>query len=235
MIAPYTVGIVIPAGGRGTRFGADSPKQYLLLDGVPIIVRTLRTALNVSNVCAIVIAVQTEEIVTVRSLLQEYGCADSRITVVEGGAQRLESVAKGLAHPTLSHADVVLIHDAVRPLASAGLFDRVAESARVRGAVIPSVAVTDTLKKIDIDGVVIETIDRSLIRRAQTPQGFTGELIRHVYADAARSGSAATDCASLCEQAGIAVHTVDGEESNIKITTPFDLALASLLLAQKSI
>jgi len=230
MNASYRVGVVIPAGGRGTRFGTDVPKQYLELRGIPILVRTVQTALLADGLCSLVIAVQSQELDHVHSLLRMHGCTDSRIHITEGGAERHLSVARGLAHPSLDNAEVVLIHDAVRPLASVALFNTVAQSARIHGAAIPVIAVTDTLKRVDLTGIIIETVDRSSMRRAQTPQGFSREQIRAIYASAIERDMGATDCSSLCEQAGIDVHTVSGEEHNIKITTPFDRALASLLL-----
>lgn len=230
MSASYCVGVVIPAGGRGTRFGADIPKQYLELSGVPIIVRSVQTALLVDGLYSLVIAVQPEEIEHVRTLLQTHHCSDSRVHVTAGGAERHLSVAKGLMHPSLDEVDVVLIHDAVRPLASVGLFNEVGRAAHMHGAAIPVISVTDTLKRVDDRGVVIETVDRSSMRRAQTPQGFTRERIRAIYATAIERGVSATDCSSLCEQSGVEVYAVGGEEHNIKITTPFDRALASLLL-----
>ncbi len=233
MSASSRVGVVIPAGGRGTRFGTDIPKQYLELRGIPILVRTVQTALMVDGLCSLVLAVQCEEIDIVHGLLRTNGCSDSRIHITEGGAERHLSVARGLAHPSLDEADVVLIHDAVRPLASIALYNTVAQAARTHGAAIPVIAVTDTLKRVDDLSVIIETVDRSSMRRAQTPQGFTRDQIRAIYASAIERGIGATDCSSLCEQAGIAVHAVSGEEHNIKITTPFDRALASLLLDTK--
>jgi 2-C-methyl-D-erythritol 4-phosphate cytidylyltransferase len=230
MSALYRVGVVIPAGGRGTRFGADIPKQYLELCGIPILVRSVQTALLVDGLCSLVIAVQPAEIEHVRTLLSTHQCSDSRVHVTAGGAERHLSVAKGLMHPSLDEANIVLIHDAVRPLASVALFNAVAHAAHMHGAAIPVISVTDTLKRVDDGGVVIETVDRSSMRRAQTPQGFTQERIRAIYATAIERGISATDCSSLCEQADVVVHTIVGEEHNIKITTPFDRALASLLL-----
>lgn len=230
MSATYSVGIVIPAGGRGKRFGAQTPKQFLDLLGTPIIVRSIRTALAASNVTSVVISVQAESREELMALLHEHDCQDPRLALVDGGAERHHSVARGLAHSSMEGVDVILIHDAVRPLASVALFDRVAQAAMTHGAVIPVIAVPDTLKRVSPDGVVVSTIDRSEIRRAQTPQGFFGPLIRAIYADAMERERAATDCASLCEQSGVEVHVVDGEESNIKVTTPFDLQIASTLL-----
>lgn len=230
MNATYSVGIVIPAGGRGTRFGGDIPKQYVDLGGLPIIVRTVRTALAADHVRALIIAVRREEIGQLRSLLEAHGCTDERIDIIEGGAERHQSVAKGLAHPLLEGADVILVHDAVRPLASIALFNEVAMAAHAHGAAIPAIPIADTLKRVNARDIIIETVDRASIRRAQTPQGFSGELIRSVYAEAMDRDLAATDCASLAEQADVPVLIIPGEERNIKITTAFDLALASLLL-----
>lgn len=226
----YSVGVVIPAGGRGTRFGTDIPKQYHELCGIPILVRTLQTALLVDGLCSIVLAIQPEENDNVHALLSAHNCADPRIHITDGGAERHLSVARGLVHPSLDDADVILIHDAVRPLASDALFNSVAQAAHRYGAAIPIIPVTDTLKQVDSNGVIIQTVDRTSMRRAQTPQGFSRECVRGVYASAIEHGISATDCSSLCERAGIAVHTITGEEYNIKITTPHDRALASLLL-----
>jgi 2-C-methyl-D-erythritol 4-phosphate cytidylyltransferase len=230
MSASYSVGIVIPAGGRGTRFGAQIPKQFLDLLGTPIIVRSVRAALAASNVTCVVISVQQESREELMAILREHDCQDPRLVLVDGGVERHHSVARGLEHPSMESLDVILIHDAVRPLASVALFDRVAQAAMTHGAVIPVIAVPDTLKRITPDGVVVATIDRSEIRRAQTPQGFFGPLIRAVYSDAMERERAATDCASLCEQAGVGVHVVEGEETNIKVTTPFDLQIACTVM-----
>lgn len=234
MSTSLRVGVVIPSGGRGTRFGGEQPKQYLLVDGVPILIRSLRTALAASGVTHVIVAMQPEEFPTVQEMLETYHCTDARIVFVEGGSERVYSVARGLAHPSLDDVDVVLIHDAVRPFATVDLFDRIALAASEQGAVIPVLAVTDTLKRVDSSGCIVETIDRSQIRRAQTPQGFRSSLIRDVYANAIARNVVGTDCASLCEVAGFTVHTVSGEEQNIKITTPFDLALGVFLLDRGS-
>ncbi|MFM8770573.1 MAG: 2-C-methyl-D-erythritol 4-phosphate cytidylyltransferase [Candidatus Kapaibacterium sp.] len=230
MNAPFQVGIVIPAGGRGTRFGGDTPKQYLDLAGEPIIIHTVKTALATQHVCAVVIAAQTTEFSHLSSLIEQHGIVDARLVLTEGGSERYESVAKGLTHPALDEADVILVHDAVRPLASTSLFDRVAAEAVVHGAVVPVIPVADTLKRVDSNSMIIETVDRSAMRRAQTPQGFSAAIIRNVYAEALRTGVGGTDCASLCEAGGFPVHTIQGEEHNLKITTAFDLAVAGMVL-----
>ncbi|MBU3679152.1 MAG: 2-C-methyl-D-erythritol 4-phosphate cytidylyltransferase [Candidatus Kapabacteria bacterium] len=232
MSAPYQVGIVIPAGGRGTRFGGATLKQYLDLAGEPIIVRALRTALAAKSVCAVVVAAQKTEFAHLAGLVEIHGIADPRLVLTEGGAERYESVAKGLVHPALDAADVILVHDAVRPLASTSLFDRVAAEASVHGAVVPTIPVVDTLKRIGSDGVIIETIDRSVVRRAQTPQGFRADILRRIYSEALSAGDQVTDCSSLCERAGITVHVVEGEERNIKVTSPTDMIVAEALFLQ---
>jgi len=230
MSASYSIGIVIPAGGRGRRFGGDRPKQFVELDGVAVIVRTLQTALCVACVKTVVVAAHPDEHAELASLLQQNGCADVRLFIVDGSTERHLSVGKGLSHPSLDDVDVILIHDAVRPLASVSLFERVADSAMKFDAVIPGIPVTDTLKRIDGQGIISETVDRSTIRRAQTPQGFRAALIRDVYAAAIEQQVGGTDCSTLCERVGIRVHVIEGEEQNIKVTTPPDLALASALL-----
>ena len=230
MSAPYRVGVVIPAGGRGARFGAETPKQYLELEGVPIIARTINVALSLTTVESVVIAVQPYDRQLLRQIVLDHCNDDPRVFLVDGGSERHISVGKGLAHHSLDGVDVILVHDAVRPLASSALFERVADAAHRFGAVIPGVSVTDTLKRVDQYNVVRETIDRSHIRRAQTPQGFSAPLIRDISRSAEQDSVSATDCSALCEWGGQAVHVVDGEEQNIKITTPFDLELAAILL-----
>lgn len=234
MSTPLRIGVVIPSGGRGTRFGGEQPKQYVLVEGVPILIRSLRTALAVGGVTQVVVAMQTEEFPTVREMLETHHCTDARIVLVEGGSERMYSVARALEHPSLNEVDVVLIHDAVRPFATVDLFERIAQAAHQYGAVIPTLAVPDTLKRVDTSECVVETVDRSQIRRAQTPQGFHTSLIRTVYANAIATNLVGTDCASLCEGAGLTVHIVNGEEQNIKITTPFDLSLGIFLLNRDS-
>lgn len=148
-------------------------------------------------------------------------------TVVQGGAERTDSVRAGLA--AVDAADWILVHDAARPLTPPDMIARiVAELHTGRGAVIPAVAVADTIKSIDIHGDVIGTPDRAGLRAVQTPQGFAADVLRRAYAAA---GDIATDDAALVEQIGESVHVVEGDRLAFKITTTLDMTLAEAILS----
>ncbi|SKH86758.1 Putative 2-C-methyl-D-erythritol 4-phosphate cytidylyltransferase [Mycobacteroides abscessus subsp. massiliense] len=148
-------------------------------------------------------------------------------TVVQGGAERTDSVRAGLA--AVDAADWILVHDAARPLTPPDMIARIAAELRTgRGAVIPAVAVTDTIKSIDVHGDVIGTPDRAGLRAVQTPQGFAADVLRRAYAAA---GDIATDDAALVEQIGESVHVVEGDRLAFKITTTLDMTLAEAILS----
>jgi len=223
------LGIIIPAAGRGTRFGSDLPKQYHELSGVPILARTLGSALHVPNVVSVVVAVSADD-TWFDPMLEAAGITDERLHRVDGDVERQYSIRNALGHPSFSNADVILVHDAVRPLASGDLFTRIAEAASELGAVIPVMPVTDTIKRVSADGIVHETVPRGDLRRVQTPQGFRADVLRTAYGMASEADILGTDDASLVEAAGTPVHTVDGEPWNIKITTTVDIAIAASLI-----
>ncbi|SHY19366.1 putative 2-C-methyl-D-erythritol 4-phosphate cytidylyltransferase [Mycobacteroides abscessus subsp. bolletii] len=148
-------------------------------------------------------------------------------TVVQGGAERTDSVRAGLA--AVDAADWILVHDAARPLTPPDMIARIVAELRTgRGAVIPAVAVADTIKSIDIHGDVIGTPDRAGLRAVQTPQGFAADVLRRAYAAA---GDIATDDAALVEQIGESVHVVEGDRLAFKITTTLDMTLAEAILS----
>ncbi len=148
-------------------------------------------------------------------------------TVVQGGAERTDSVRAGLA--AVDVADWILVHDAARPLTPPEMIARIVAELRTgRGAVIPAVAVTDTIKSIDVHGDVIDTPDRAGLRAVQTPQGFAADVLRRAYAAA---GDIATDDAALVEQIGESVHVVEGDRLAFKITTTLDVTLAEAILS----
>lgn len=151
------------------------------------------------------------------------------VTVVQGGAERTDSVRAGLA--AVDAADWILVHDAARPLTPPDMIARIVAELRTgRGAVIPAVAVADTIKSIDIHGDVIGTPDRAGLRAVQTPQGFAADVLRRAYAAA---GDIATDDAALVEQIGESVHVVEGDRLAFKITTTLDMTLAEAILKGK--
>lgn len=231
MSSDNNIGIVIPSGGSGTRFGSATLKQYLEIGGAPVIIHSIRTALSLLGTETVVIAAQRSQHDTLTTLIHESGLIDPRIHIVDGGSERQASVYNALQHASINTTRIVAIHDAVRPFASAGLWGSVIQAAESHGAAIPVLPVSDTVKVV-VDGVVINTIDRTSLRRAQTPQAFSTEIIRHAYNMAQSNGLLATDCASLCEQIGIRVHCVPGEDHNIKITTSFDATLADAIFVR---
>ena len=224
--------IIIPAAGSGTRFQSALPKQFHILGNDPVIVHTLRTACSVSDVGTISIGVQGD-IDNMYIRLRGWGITDARVHVYEGAEERQLTVLKGLHHWSMNSVNaegVVLVHDAVRPLATVELWERVAVAAEQYGAAIPFLPMADTVKMVS-DGVVERTLDRSRIVRVQTPQGFRIALLRSSYERAIAEGLSLTDCSSAVERSGHTVHLVTGEDVNVKVTTPYDLAMAEIVVA----
>ncbi|RPI68979.1 MAG: 2-C-methyl-D-erythritol 4-phosphate cytidylyltransferase [Ignavibacteriae bacterium] len=226
------IGVIIPAAGFGQRFGHELPKQYHLLDQAPIIVHTLRTVLGIDSVVSVVVAISPSDTMFAE-ICSTHHITDPRLHATVGGSERQHSIMNALNHPSIADVDVILVHDAVRPLASDGLFTRVALTAFEKGACVPVISVDDTIKRVEGDQVV-GTVPRADLRRVQTPQGFTPEVLRTAYEQAVANDVLGTDDASLVEGSGVLVYTVDGEPWNTKITTPFDLAVASSMLSRNS-
>lgn len=220
------VGAVIAAAGRGTRLGAAGPKVLVPLGGVPILVRAVLPFHQSTAVHEIVVVASEEALVEVRACLDRYDL--SKVTkVVVGGAERQDSVAQGLA--ALGPCDVVLVHDGARPLVEEGLIEEVVRAALEFGAVVPALPVRETLKRV-ADGQVTETVDRSGLWAAQTPQGFRADLLRAAHARARTEGLVGTDDAVLVERLGYPVRVIAGRARNLKVTTPEDLETAEALV-----
>jgi 2-C-methyl-D-erythritol 4-phosphate cytidylyltransferase/2-C-methyl-D-erythritol 2,4-cyclodiphosphate synthase len=217
------VSAIIAAGGRGERFGAPRPKQLLTLGGVPILQRSVDALLAHPGVHDLVVALPPELAAAPPGYLQQ---RHKPVVIVEGGARRQDSVARAFARVPAA-ADVVLIHDAARPLVSADLIGRTVAAAAAEGAAVAAVRATDTVKRADADGHVVETLPRDQVYLAQTPQAFRVAVLR----DALAIDADATDEATLAERAGHRVRLVAGDPSNVKITTPADLSLAERTVA----
>jgi len=240
--AAMKVFVIIPAAGLGTRMGAAlagtgplRSKQFLELDGVPILVHTIRKFAACEQVDSIWIALRKTEIETFAPTLDAAGIAKP-VHLVEGGEHRQESVGNVLDTLPAETADLVLIHDAVRPFVSPETILEVIESVQRYGAAIAGVPAIDTIKRVErrADGAVVEaTIPREQIVQAQTPQGFRYGLLMPIFNQARIEGFQGTDEASLLERAGHPVHVVMGSARNFKITTPADLQLAEFFLAQE--
>ncbi|HSZ61144.1 MAG TPA: 2-C-methyl-D-erythritol 4-phosphate cytidylyltransferase [Terriglobales bacterium] len=239
---------IIPAAGLGTRMAAPSAaqskdrtkkksptKQFKEIDGVPILVHTLRKFAEVPAVHEIIVALRKDEIAGFRTQLEkEYPeILSKRLKMVEGGEHRQDSVASALAHTPADADDVVLVHDAVRPFVTAEIINYVIDAAHKHGAAIAGWPAVDTVKQVErtADGALIKaTIPRASIVLAQTPQGFRYNILKKAFDDAIADGFLGTDEASLIERAGLPVVVVMGSARNIKITTPADMDLAEFYL-----
>jgi len=226
---------ILPAAGLGTRMAGPQPKQFLALDGVPILVHSLRAFAAVERVTAIYVAVRKPEIERVEAQVAEYGFT-ARVHVVEGGDKRQESVANALASLPAEEDDIVLVHDAVRPLIDAVTIDRTIDAVIEHGAAIVGLPAVDTIKQVERTAhgaLITATIPREFVVLAQTPQGFRYGLLRSAFAEATADGFVGTDEASVVERAGHAVAVVHGSQVNLKITQPGDLELAEFYMKQR--
>lgn len=218
---------LIVAAGRGERLGAVLPKQYLPLAGKPLLRHAVERLAGHPRVDVV-------RVVLGAGQLDHYERAMAGLALrspVEGGATRQESVRLGLESLESEAPDLVLIHDAARPLLSAALVDRVLDALGTAEAALPVLPVTDTLKRVDAGALATSGPDRGGLARAQTPQGFHFAAILRAHRAAHATGVSYTDDAAVAEAAGLAVACVPGEERNLKVTVPDDLALAGLLLA----
>jgi 2-C-methyl-D-erythritol 4-phosphate cytidylyltransferase len=231
--------VILPAAGLGTRMGhpAGTPKQFLSLGGVPILIHSLRAFAAVPAVTDIFVAVRRPEVERFKAQVAEYGFS-STVEVVEGGDTRQESVAHALALIEGSEYDIVLVHDAVRPLIDPATISRTIEGVKKHGAAIVGLPAVDTIKQVQrtADGAIVTaTIPREHIVHAQTPQGFRLHLLKQAFAEAEADGFQGTDESSIVERAGFQVAVVMGTHENLKITHPDDLDLAEFYLAQQNL
>lgn len=245
----HTILTIVVAAGSGTRMGTEIPKQFLTVDGEPIVMKTLRrmdegvakfltgcspdmdkTGGNLPNVDnhvhKLALVLPEAYIPYWRELCEKHRFGLTH-TVVAGGETRFQSVKNGLA--VASEADIVLVHDGVRPLADDGVIARVIRTAMMNGAAVPVVPVIDSLRRISGGDGHSVAVDRAEFRAVQTPQGFRGDLLREAYS--VLYDERFTDDASVVELSGLGtVALTEGSPANIKITTPADLAVAQVLL-----
>ncbi len=216
--APGRVAAIIPAAGSGVRFGSDTPKAFIELDGISLLTRS---ALAMSVVADVIVVSAPADLLQHAS--DSLASIDCEVHVVAGGSSRQDSVANALAILS-DDIQIVLIHDAARPLVPTRVSQDIVTALHSGAqAVIPVLPVVDTIKRVDELGMVIETIDRATLRRVQTPQGFTRQALAAAYSDPTHI---ATDDAGLMETLGIPVLTVLGDERSLKITTPDDFEIA---------
>jgi 2-C-methyl-D-erythritol 4-phosphate cytidylyltransferase len=226
---PRDVGAIVVAAGRGVRLGSETPKQYLPIGGVPMVLRALRPFTSHADIAQVALVLPPNDATHPPTFISAFS-ADFAISLVPGGAHRLDSVRAGLAALS-SECTVVLVHDGARPFVERRTIDAVIDYARRGEAAVPAVPLCDTLKEISPEDPtrIARTRPRARLWRAQTPQGFPRRILEEAHARAARTGHRATDDAALVEAMGLPVRLVPDFSNNIKITTPEDFALAELL------
>jgi len=225
------VHLLIPAAGMGRRMGSERNKLLLTLLGKPLLAWTLLAAEEARDISWIGIMGQIADQPDVKAILAELSLSKP-VQLILGGETRQESVYNGLqALPAA--AEWVLIHDGARCLATPQLLDRCAAALLDCPGLIAAVPVKDTIKVVNETGIIQDTPDRRQLWAAQTPQGFEVQLLKQCHNQGRNSGWEVTDDAALFERCGLPVRIVEGEETNLKVTTPVDLAIAEFILRQR--
>ena len=220
------VGVIIVAAGSGSRTGSQELKQFRWVAGKPMLLHSIQTFQARADV-AMVVCVLPREFVGDPPPWIFQSDAD-RLLLSVGGRERIESVANGL-EDLPSECEIVVIHDAARPLVTSETIGRVIDEARQGHGAVAALPVVDTLKRVESNGKVIETVDRFGLWRAQTPQAFPRKAIERAHREAREADRIATDDAALCEQIGLPVVVVRGSERAQKITEENDFALLEAL------
>jgi 2-C-methyl-D-erythritol 4-phosphate cytidylyltransferase len=219
---------IIAAGGKGSRMGGEVSKQFLLLNDIPVIIHTLRRFEQATSISDVVVVAPSDEISTFLDLASRFSVRKLS-NVVAGGGSRMESVWKGIQSIRRPAVNVVAIHDAVRPLVTSEAIDRTVAAADKSGAAILAIRAVDSIKKV-VDLEIQSTLRRSEIWHAQTPQCFHMDILKRAYANAVENKLSPTDDSELVENIGVKVSVVEGDNKNIKITLPEDIALAEIIL-----
>ncbi len=223
---PHTTAVIV-AAGSGSRMGGETNKQFILLNGVPVLAHTLRRFDEADSVSDIIVVCRADDIFTVRDMTEEFGIKKVSAVVV-GGATRRDSVRAGIT--AASRADIIAVHDGARPLVSPEKINLAVREAALSGAAALGVTPKDTVKTVDENGFVLSTPPRSSLVLIQTPQVFRADIIKQAHRAAAESGFIGTDDCSLVERTGVPIKIIEGDYSNIKVTTPDDLPAAEALL-----
>lgn len=225
------VGVVVVAAGTGSRAGGGELKQFRWVAGKPMLLHSVQAFHARPDVAMVVVVLPKAFAADPPPWL--FQCDVDRLLIAVGGRERAESVRNGL-EDLPEEVDVVLVHDAARPLVPGDVIDRVVATARGGVGAIAALPVVDTLKEVDEDGIVVRTVERARLWRAQTPQGFPRAALERAHAAAKRDGVSATDDAALCERAGVTVRVVRGSEVAMKVTEEADFERLEALAARRT-
>ena len=218
---------IIVAGGKGTRMKSNTPKQFMLLNGLPVLMHTLNSFFDYSNNINTILVLPEDDLETWEELCSQYNYTNA-VTMVTGGESRFQSVRNGL-NKIDEYSGLVAIHDGVRPLVGKDIIGASYRLAAVHGSAVAAVRLKESLRKTDQDNT--KAVDRSNFRMIQTPQTFDLELIKKAYE--IKEESSLTDDASVAEKSGHVISLFEGSYSNIKITTPEDIIIAEALIKDK--
>jgi 2-C-methyl-D-erythritol 4-phosphate cytidylyltransferase len=225
-----TYQVIIPAAGQGTRMGAGKNKLLLELNGIPVLIHTLRVFEEDESCTGMILAVHPQDEIEFKALIKKYNI-HKVINFVPGGKERQHSIYNALK--TVCTEGIILVHDAARPFIQKEQIQRLTETAIKKEAAIIGVPAKDTMKRVR-NGVVVETVKRSSLWAVQTPQAFRISILRQAYEKAVSENFLGTDDASLVEQMGHPVSIVEGDYDNIKLTTPEDLFFAEAILKKRN-
>lgn len=225
------VSVIIAAAGNSTRYGTGNSKQFLLLEGVPVLIKSVQAFEQIDEVKEIIITARKQDFDVIESFLQQYNIKKVK-SVVEGGATRQDSIAAAVKKVS-EETEIIAVHDGARPLVSKETIIGVIEKAVEKGAAACAVPVKDTIKIIDSSGKIVTTPDRASLRAVQTPQVFNFALYKEAIDKAVSESKQYTDDCQLIESMGHPVYLTDGDYENIKITTPDDLLVAEKFLSER--
>lgn len=218
---------LVPAAGSGKRMGGDRSKQYLEIGGKPIIVHTLNLLDSCENISEVCLIVPEDDCAYACEMLDEMRFIKP-VKVVPGGRERQDSVRNGL--DSIYGCDIVMVHDGVRPFVTEEILNRCIEETLLYGATVVAVPAKDTIKSVDEERNVIETLERKRLWQIQTPQTFRYDLLKDAFKKAYNDAFYGTDEAMLVERLGHKVKVIEGDYRNIKITTPDDMIVAEAIL-----
>jgi 2-C-methyl-D-erythritol 4-phosphate cytidylyltransferase len=225
-----TYQVIIPAAGQGKRMGAGKNKLLLELNGIPVLIHTLRVFEDDESCDGMILAVHPQDEMEFKVLLKKYNI-HKVVNFVAGGKERQHSICNALN--TVNGNGIILVHDAARPFIQKEQIHRLTETAIEKDAAILGVPAKDTIKRV-CNGVVVETVERSSLWAVQTPQAFRMSILRQAYEKAESENFLGTDDASLVERTGHPVAIVEGDYDNIKLTTPEDLFFAEAILKKRN-